>query len=142
MKQGLDELSELVRRRNLRATPARLAVLGVLRGANRPLAHHEVVERLRPLGRDRATIYRNLNQLTDARLLRRVTTPDRISRFVAIDDTSRAPAAVFACTTCGGREPLTGVELVVPGTPPRAVLLGQIDVLVRGTCDRCSSEAS
>jgi len=54
-----------------------------------PLTHAEVSEALHHLGFDRATIYRNLTELTEAALASRVELGDHVWRFEA----KRAPTS-------------------------------------------------
>ena len=60
-----------IREAGLRATPARIATLKLLHGATSPLTHAEVAEELHDLGVDKATVFRNLNDMATAGLLRR-----------------------------------------------------------------------
>ncbi|MEM9644783.1 MAG: helix-turn-helix domain-containing protein, partial [Planctomycetota bacterium] len=66
-----DSIKDAIRAGGLRATPARLATLQMLREAVSPMTHAEVAERLAESGVDKATAFRNLNDMTDAGLLRR-----------------------------------------------------------------------
>ena len=66
-----DALRSAVRDAGLRATPPRLAVLALLQDSTTPLSHGEVVGRPASRGWDPATLYRNLNDLVDAKLARR-----------------------------------------------------------------------
>ncbi len=130
-------LADAIRRCRLRATPARLAILRVLRVATSPLSHQDVVDRLGPLGRDRTTVYRNLHQLTAVGLLRRVVVGERLYRFVAVGDRSAALHAEFVCDVCGHVEQLSEIHLLGATTAPRAVARGQITLRVLGTCNAC-----
>ena len=132
------ELRAIVRQHGLRATPARIAVLAVLRAAEAPLSHAEVADRLESHGWDATTIYRNLSDFVDAGLVRR-TDVAHIWRFelaIAGHDTSAHPH--FVCTECGTMECLPKVEVVMPRAGPRAVRQHKIEVQLRGLCDACS----
>ena len=72
---------ELLRRRHLRCTRPRCAVLSVLLAASHPLSHAEVTERLNERSMDRATVYRNLIVLSDASIVDRIDLGDHIWRF-------------------------------------------------------------
>ena len=69
----LESLRDRLRQAGLRSTGARLAVLRVLERASSPMSHAEVHEQVVEDGFDRATIYRNLMDLTDAGMLARGT---------------------------------------------------------------------
>jgi Fur family ferric uptake transcriptional regulator len=141
--KDLDALKLALRGRGLRATPSRLAVLGLLRRHAGPLSHAEAADRLHDQGWDRATIYRNLTDLAEANLARRADVGDHVWRFEAIDVAHIADhAAHFVCTECGVVECLPGVDLSVTGagrTAPRAIKQKQVEIQVRGRCDGCEA---
>ncbi len=87
MGRGKPANDEAVRQRirgvGLRCTAARVAVMHHLETASGPLTHAEVAEALDELGFDRATIYRNLIELTEAKLAARVELGDHVWRFEA-----------------------------------------------------------
>src|SRR5215831_18148858 len=78
-------LQELLRGAGLRSTSARIAVLRRLRSAKSPLSHSELAEELTPLGLDKATVFRNLTDLTDAGLVVRTELGDHVWRFALHD---------------------------------------------------------
>jgi Fur family transcriptional regulator, ferric uptake regulator len=91
---------------------------------------------------DRATISRNLNQLSDARLLRRIDVGDHTWRFIAVDDgTPPQPGADFVCGNCGTVERLPEIAIWVPAGAPLAVVNKQVDIQVHGLCNACSEAA-
>ena len=54
---------ERIRSAGLRATPARIATLKLLQNSESPLTHAEVSDALHNLEIDKATVFRNLNDL-------------------------------------------------------------------------------
>ena len=66
-----ESIKAAIREAGLRATPARIATLKLLSSANAPLTHSEVADELNDLGVDKATVFRNLNDMASAGLLRR-----------------------------------------------------------------------
>jgi Fur family ferric uptake transcriptional regulator len=141
--KDVDALKVALRGRGLRATPSRLAVLGLLRRHAGPISHAEAADKLHDQGWDRATIYRNLTDLAEANLARRSDVGDHVWRFEAIDvahvDDHHAH---FVCTECGIVECLPGVDLSLSGSgrsAPRAVKQKQVEVQVRGRCDGCEA---
>jgi Fur family ferric uptake transcriptional regulator len=115
-----DAVRDRIRGAGLRCTPARLAVLRHLETATGPLTHAEVSEALHHLGFDRATIYRNLTELTDAKLAARVELGDHVWRFEA----KRAGGGHrgddhphFVCTTCGEVSCLDDVQVAISPRP-------------------------
>lgn len=124
----------------LRATTSRLAVLALLRRAGRPLSHPDVTTALAKHGFDRATLYRNLTDLTSKGLVRRVELGDRVWRFQVVDTTHPIEAHPhFVCTACGQVLclPARSVALHARDQEPRALRRGEVEVQLRGVCDRC-----
>lgn len=134
-----DELRKQIRARGLRATPARVAILRLMRSANVALSHAEVIDALGTSARDRATTHRVLVQLANARLLRRIDIGDHVWRFVAERDGPDEPSAEFVCETCGALERLDAPKLSVSGHVPRSVANGTIEIRILGRCDNCTA---
>ena len=137
-----DALKLQLRSAGLRATRSRLTVLRALHGAHGPTSHPEVTELLSAEGWDRATLYRNLVDMTDAGLLRRVDLGDRVWRFeLATADEHTHEAELhphFLCTACGDVACLPEIQLPSAGASvPRSMLQGSVSVQVRGLCDDC-----
>lgn len=136
------ELQQHLRERGLRATGARLAVLRCLRAAEGPLSHAEAFERVGDAGYDRATVYRNLMDLTEAGLARRYDLGDHVWRFEAAEDGGAhadAPHPHFVCNECGTIEclPDGSVALRPVRGAPRALRHRGVEVHLRGLCDAC-----
>ena len=142
MPKNTDEIRSAVRTTGLRATPSRLAVLELVRTCDTPVSHGDVADRLASQPWDRATIYRNLIDLSEAGLLRRTDVGDHVWRFEAVrDDRDAHPHPHFVCTECGFIECLPEVEIHMTAgkraKAPRAVKQRQVEVHVRGLCDAC-----
>jgi Fur family ferric uptake transcriptional regulator len=151
--QGADDIEAVqarIRGVGLRCTAARVAVLQYLISATGPLTHAEVSEAVGPSkGFDRATIYRNLTELTEAGLASRVELGDHVWRFEA----KRAGGGHkgddhphFVCTTCGEVSCLDDVQVAItprPGAGKRAKRetggrIGSVtEVLLKGRCEQC-----
>jgi Fur family transcriptional regulator, ferric uptake regulator len=127
----------------LRATMARVAVYERLLRAKRPLSHADLVEDLVPEGFDRATIYRNLMDLTEAGLVSRTDLGDHVWRFERRDGEGahRDEHPHFVCVDCGDVSCLPGVELQVTAArgAPRSVRRRRVEVQLKGRCDRCEA---
>jgi Fur family ferric uptake transcriptional regulator len=126
----------------LRRTPARLAVLGELQCAASPLSHAEIARALEPLDLDRATVYRNLMELSESGLVSRLDLGDHVWRF-ELRENGRGEAAEhphFLCTECGEVSCLDGVEIsVTRGPRNRRSSLGKVtEILLKGRCARCT----
>lgn len=132
-----------IREAGLRCTSARLAVLGVLSRAARPLSHADCAAKLDSAGFDRTTVYRNLIELAEADLVARVDLGDHVWRFeIRGDDKARADKhAHFICVDCGEITclPDLGVQLNRPKKDsPRAVISDLTEVLLKGHCHNCA----
>jgi Fur family ferric uptake transcriptional regulator len=145
-----DAIQARVRGAGLRCTAARVAVLQHLESSAGPRTHAEVSEALADRGYDRATIYRNLTELTEARLVARVELGDHMWRFEA-----KRPAhgngedhPHFVCTSCGEVSCLDDVTVAItprarPATGRTALGKGPrgirsvTDVVLKGQCDHC-----
>lgn len=134
----------------LRCTAARLAVLQHLFQARGPKTHAEVATALADRGFDRATIYRNLTELTEAQLVSRMELGDHVWRFEI-----RRPQAGrgkkdehphFVCTTCGEVSCLDDVQVAItrrsaagkPVKRPAADRISSVtEILLKGRCGKC-----
>jgi Fur family ferric uptake transcriptional regulator len=141
----LDAAKAVLRQAGLRCTAARLAVLDHLSRARGPKSHAEVADALSDRGFDRATIYRNLTELTESKLVSRVELGDHVWRFemkrgqgagqkARAHDTEDHPH--FLCTTCGEVSCLDDVSVDI--TPKKnSVIRAVTEVLLKGRCENC-----
>ncbi len=120
-----------------------------------PETHAEVSDALADKGFDRATIYRNLTELTDAGLVSRVELGDHVWRFEirrhAHAGTKGEDHPHFLCTTCGEVSCLDDVNVAItpksgavgkpakPAKPakPRGTR-SVTEVLLKGRCENCN----
>lgn len=139
-----DALREEIRAAGLRVTAPRVAVLLHLRAAASPVTHGELADELAPQGWDRATIYRNLTDLTEAGLARRTDLGDHVWRFEAAGTpTSHASEQHphFVCSECGDVAclPEESVKIEPARGVPRALRRNVgLEIRVTGRCDRCA----
>jgi Fur family ferric uptake transcriptional regulator len=134
-----DELRERIRAAGLRATRSRVTVLRLLQDRARPTSHPEVNEVLGDDGWDRATLYRNLTDLTEAGLLRRVDLGDHVWRFELVDEAhADGNHPHFLCTRCGEVSCLPELSLPRIGVP-RSMAAGDVAIELKGLCDDCYS---
>jgi Fur family transcriptional regulator, ferric uptake regulator len=137
-----EDLRQQLHACNLRATPARIAVLKLMRLTAVPMSHAEVITALGTGACDRATTHRVLNQLTAARLLRRVDAGDRVWRFIAAHASAPEPRAELICNSCGALVRLPKPQLTVEGRAPRALANGDFEIRIYGLCDDCIDNSS
>lgn len=132
-------IRERVRTAGLRCTAARLAVMRALAAAPSPVTHADVADTLAPLGMDKATVFRNLNDLAEAGLVSRSELGDHVWRFELRDpdaaDGGQHPH--FMCIDCGSVTCLSDVEFD-PATRKRASQIGVVtEILLKGRCRKC-----
>ena len=135
------QIRDRIRAAGLRATVGRIATYEALHHASAPLTHADVVDRLEALGLDRATVYRNLIDLTEVGLVARSDLGDHAWRFeLSHGDGDTGDHVHFVCIDCGEVACLPGVGLdVASAVVPRAVSAQQVEVQLRGQCDDCAA---
>ncbi|TWT82074.1 Peroxide-responsive repressor PerR [Planctomycetes bacterium CA13] len=139
MLSTFPEIQQAIRDAGLRATPARTAALRILRESSSPLTHADVAQSLSKMGVDKATAFRNLNDLTDAGLLRRTELGDHVWRFEAIDPDSQDETnhPHFLCVDCGSVTCLADVQLTA-NSRRKSDSVGEVtEILLRGHCNQC-----
>lgn len=135
------ELKRILRDAGMRATTARALVLSCLMDAGRPLTHAEVCEALAEHAYDRATLYRNLVDLTDRGLVSRSDLGDHLWRFEIAGaqghDSTAHPH--FVCQTCGDVSCLPDDAIAVKSRRgvPRALEQKNVEIQIRGVCNAC-----
>lgn len=140
MSNQLDSVKQAIRAAGLRATPARIATLTLLHRATSPLTHAEVAEELHDLGVDKATVFRNLNDMATAGLLRKTELGDRAWRFelVSKGDNEHGAHPHFVCVDCGTVSCMDQVKLTA-GSMRLSQEFGDVtEILLRGHCKDCS----
>jgi Fur family transcriptional regulator, ferric uptake regulator len=135
-----DEIRQRIRAAGLRSTAARLAVYDRLQSLDAPASHAGIADALSSLGFDRATIYRNLMDLTEAGLAQRSDVGDHVWRF-ELAGSSRPEHPHFVCEDCGTVSCLreVAVSITHAAGAPRAVSRRRVAVQLRGLCDRCAA---
>lgn len=139
----VESIRTLLREAGIRATPARIAVMQEIRAAHSPRTHADVADELVPLGFDKATVFRNLSDLTDAGLITRTELGDHVWRFEAVDPKQpvgrRHPH--FVCVECGDVTCLDKMEFT-SNSKRRAKSIGRItEILIKGQCSDCAAVA-
>jgi Fur family ferric uptake transcriptional regulator len=159
--ESSDAVESLIRGAGLRCTAARLAVLQHMLTAPGPKTHAEVSAALDHRGFDRATIYRNLTELTEAKLVTRVDLGDHVWRFeVKRHEHGSGHGGDhphFVCTSCGEVSCLDDVNVAITQRPDvvggaaggkagtksssaarkRPGIPAVTEVLLKGTCENC-----
>jgi Fur family ferric uptake transcriptional regulator len=111
----------------------------LLRDADAPLTHANVAEHLATNGVDKATAFRNLNDMADAGLLRRTELGDHVWRFEVIGEGGHDQSAHphFLCVDCGTVSCLNDVKLTAGGQRESGKVGEVTEILLRGHCNDC-----
>lgn len=134
----IDLAREALRATGLRSTPARIAVLIALQKGLKPQTHAELSEQLVPLGFDKATVFRNLTDLTDVELVSRTELGDHVWRFEIRDPNhDRSSHPHFVCVDCGTVSCMEGMN-IPDGKQLKTLNISRIsEILVKGHCMVC-----
>jgi Fur family transcriptional regulator, ferric uptake regulator len=133
-------IREKIRGAGLRATPGRIAVMHHLQFGKQPQSHAELVDKLGEQGPDASTVFRALNDLAEAGLLRRMELGDHAWRYELADSKAEGNTHPhFICVECGKITCLAELDLkLVADTSPSLRDVGQVsEVLLRGHCTDC-----
>ncbi|MAI73886.1 MAG: Fur family transcriptional regulator [Rhodopirellula sp.] len=135
----MQSTQDQIRSVGLRATPARLATLLLVQESNSPLTHADAAKALASNGIDKATVFRNLNDLTEAGLVRRTELGDHVWRFEATHGESghESHHPHFVCIDCGSVTCLNDLQLTA-SSKKQSDDVGQVtEILLRGRCNDC-----
>ena len=133
------QVRQLLSRVGLRTTAPRTAVLRWLQQAPAPATHAEIAADLVPVGVDKATVFRSLNDLVEAGLVSRTELGDHVWRFELRDPDhlERGQHPHFVCIDCGRVTCVHDLDL----TRTVLKLLAQVghvtEILIRGRCLSC-----
>lgn len=136
---AIAQTREILLRAGLRMTAARTAVVRWLQSAKSPATHAEIAADLVPLGFDKATVFRNLNDLVDAGLVTRNELGDRVWRF-ELRDESHADGGHhphFVCVDCGTVTCVHDVEMPAASLKLLSEVGRVTEILMRGHCQAC-----
>lgn len=138
---SLENVRKELRNKGLRCTAARIAVMRQMVGASSPLTHAEVAESLGSAGFDRATVYRNLVELSEVNLLNRVELGDHVWRFELRIESAEGDGdhPHFVCTECGNVSCLNDVQVKITPSPgaAKSAMAKVNTVLLKGLCRKC-----
>ncbi len=130
---------QTIQEAGLRVTTARVATLLVLRDSSVPLTHAEVSARLAEHEMDQSTVFRNLNDMVSAKLLRRSELGDHVWRFEIVTEEEQGYVfhPHFVCVDCGVVSCMQEIELTNKSRAASS-RFGQVkEILLRGYCNDC-----
>lgn len=102
-----EELSGVLRRVGYKATPARLAVLSVIKHSTSPLSAQGVIEKLGS-DFDQATIYRTFKNLKKTGIIRQIDLRHNHAHYELADINDHHH---LICIKCGRIEDITGCQI-------------------------------
>lgn len=139
MAGASEESRTAIREAGLRATPARIATLDLLKNSSSPLTHAEVAEHLAQFSVDKATAFRALNDMTDAGMLRRTELGDHVWRFELLceGEEEHASHPHFICVDCGQVSCLDDVQLTKKSLTSTEDVGSVTEIVLKGHCKRC-----
>ena len=135
----IEDIKQAIREVGLRATPARVATLSLLQATSSPLTHADVAKHLGKKGIDKATAFRNLNDMVTAGLLRRTELGDHVWRFELIPQGEHDAASHphFVCVDCGNVSCMDEVKLTARSLRVSQEFGEVTEILLRGHCHDC-----
>ncbi|WP_029247388.1 Fur family transcriptional regulator [Schlesneria paludicola] len=136
--EAVAQLRQLLSDVGLRTTAARTAVLRWLQRSKAPATHAEIALDLVPLGFDKATVFRNLNDLSDVGLVTRSELGDRVWRFELRNPAhTDVPHPHFVCIDCGRIICLHDLDLPHSAKKELAPVGKVTEIMMRGRCVAC-----
>lgn len=127
---------DLLREAGLRATPARIAVLSLLRTHRKPLNPSEIIGLLNGQPIDQATIYRTLSSLAEAKLVN--TVPIKAG-VVSYESKALPHHHHVICDRCGYVEDVDGCMVVTPDPGSRFAEIHEHTLEFSGICSQCAT---
>ncbi|MFN9880082.1 MAG: Fur family transcriptional regulator, partial [Planctomycetota bacterium] len=138
------DIHAILRAAGLKVTLGRIAVFQFLLRQDAPLTHAEVVAGLQKPAPDGSTIFRALNDLADAGLIRRLELGDHAWRYEARNPNAESEAnglghPHFLCLDCGGIVCLgAGDVRWLARSASTDKRIGDVtEVLLKGHCREC-----
>jgi Fe2+ or Zn2+ uptake regulation protein len=126
---------QMLKDAKLRVTGGRISLLATLLKENRPLSMDEASDMLGWKGGDRATVFRNLHALSEAKLIRMVRSAGKRDVY----ELSKRPGAHAhaVCTQCG-KVACVDAEAAAGAAPPSGWRMTSQEITLWGLCPACS----
>ncbi|MRI58175.1 MAG: transcriptional repressor [Epsilonproteobacteria bacterium] len=134
MEQKYIEYSNLLKQNDLKSTPQRVAMLGILERkghADVDYIYNEIKKDFVSISL--ATVYKNINTMLEAGIIQEIKVPQKKSKF----EIAKAKHSHFVCESCGEvydiEEP-RNLQIRLPeGFHPK-----EASVMVMGVCKECA----
>ena len=134
---------QILRKAGLRVTITRTTLVAAMLESHEPVSMEDAVRLCGHNGGDPATIYRNLQALTEAGILKPVRGVGRREMFELSHEPHATPHtghdhhAHVSCTKCGRVECIDMAEVPGPPPPPKGWSVDDVTVTVWGLCPEC-----
>jgi len=124
---------------NLRCTPARLAILKVLRGAKKPLSYQQIASALLKKNINKVTIYRTLERFTKTGIVHKAYTHNKAWHFELPRNCSPKKCHPhFTCKNCGRTVCLTNLSTLMVKGLRKGFVIHRQQVRLVGLCPTCA----
>ncbi len=118
-------IEDLVKDKNIKLTTARVALLEVLKKANKPLSYEDIKN---SISMDKATFYRNISKFEEEGILNAFESNDKKRYF----ELKQKPHAHFVCLLCNKVECINELQIDLTGYEIN-------NVIINGKCKTCLS---
>lgn len=139
----MDQLKEILRKRDLKATSTRLDVLATISNYNSAIPYSEIQKSL--IDFDRVTLYRTINILVDKGIIHKATTIGEEAYFAmcgtSCDSEDHQHDHIhFTCKICSKVSCLHLSDKIMVSVPGHQI--EQLNIEASGTCDACLDSTS
>jgi Fur family ferric uptake transcriptional regulator len=132
-----EEARQLLKDAKLRVTSGRISLLAVMLKESRPLSMDTASDLCGWKGGDRATVFRNLQALSEAGLIRMVRSAGKRDVYELAKRPGSPSHAHAVCTKCGKVECVDSTAALAGTAPPRGWKLTSQEVTIWGLCPSC-----
>jgi len=141
MKPDIEQKARyLLRSTGLRRTGPRIAVLGALLKAQKPVTQDQIAAKLMPDAPNKVTIYRILESFLVAGLTHKAFLRKRIWHFELAHNCSENQCHPhFTCSDCGKTHCLTELSLPMAHSPHKGFVIQHQRVQLEGLCPQCNN---
>jgi len=129
---------EILHNHNLKRTSCREGIIEVVMTAKQALSENEIREKL-TVNYDRTTFYRSFKTLEEYAIIHKIVVDNQLVKY-ALDNTitHKEEHVHFYCNECHSVEcmdiPVHKYQL------PKGYSYGEIDVVIKGTCAKCTEK--
>lgn len=117
------KIEELIKNKNIKLTTARIALLEILKKAEKPLSYEDIKS---DISMDKATFYRNISKFEEEGVLNAFESNDKKRYF----ELKQKPHAHFVCIECNQVECINELEINLPNYEIN-------NVIINGKCKTC-----